>query len=25
VIYVRADGELVTSTPADLLPDTWKF
>ncbi|MFL6250573.1 MAG: cytidine deaminase [Actinomycetes bacterium] len=25
VTYRRADGEVVTATPADLLPDTWDF
>jgi cytidine deaminase len=25
VTYRRADGDVVTTTPADLLPDTWDF
>jgi cytidine deaminase len=25
VSYRRGDGEIVTATPADLLPDTWDF
>jgi cytidine deaminase len=25
VSYRRADGEIVTTTPGDLLPDTWEF
>jgi cytidine deaminase len=25
VSYLRADGEIVTATPGDLLPDTWDF
>jgi cytidine deaminase len=25
VVYRRADGEIATATPSDLLPDTWDF
>lgn len=25
VSYVRADGEIATATPAELLPDSWDF